>query len=138
MTLQLSYNRSVIEFEVPRFFFKTRTKSCEHAGYECATFVPILPPSSIFAFLSYCVRFTVDNNTKSTCVIFVFTVYLRFHDSFIATPKKIHARIAITRHVQCRCAGIETGRGWPLILALFIANDTSPSLGSKKNRLILT
>ena len=58
-TITVSYISSnncdlVYLFQVPRFFFKTRAKNCEHTGCECATFAPILPPSSIFAILSHC------------------------------------------------------------------------------------
>ena len=34
----------------PCFFFKTRTKNCEHYGYEYYIFVPILPLSFMCAF----------------------------------------------------------------------------------------
>ena len=44
-----SLSKWVQIFEVQLFFINTRTKNCEPAGYECATYVRSLPPSSIFA-----------------------------------------------------------------------------------------
>ena len=46
------------------FFIKTRTQKFEPTFYECVTFVPILPSSSIFAILRGYTELTVVNNNK--------------------------------------------------------------------------